>query len=139
MPREQVVSLSPKLVAAIQSEAERQSRTLTHCVEHAWKLARSQLAGICGPVPMQQDFDVPPVMFEDLPYDNPRAEAIYASRFADDAAPRPLRLTFSDDVYHDMTFEADRLARPLSWVVERAWCLASSEDAGDTLELPRFA
>ncbi|MEO8706473.1 MAG: hypothetical protein ABI867_40990 [Kofleriaceae bacterium] len=137
MTREQVVLLSPRMLAAMQSEAEQKSRTLSHCVEQAWKLARSQLAGICGPVPLPQDEGIGPFMYDDLPYENPRAEAIYASRFAD-ATTRSIRLAFSDDIYEDMSFEADRLARPLSWVVERAWCLASAEDAGDTLELPRF-
>jgi hypothetical protein len=132
-----MVSLSPKLLAAIETEAERERRTLAHCIEHAWRLARSQLAGICAPVPLPQNFDVTPY-FDDLPYEHPRAEAIYASRFAD-ASTRTIRLAFSDEVYEDMSFEAERLARPLSWVVERAWCLASTEDAGDTLELPQFA
>jgi len=134
---EKAVYISPKLLTAIQCEAARLERSMSWCVQQAWTIARSRLAGIAAPTPLEQGFESVPA-FEPLPYSHARAEAIYAARFDDEEERRVLRLAFPDAILRDMTEEAARLARPFSWVVERAWCLASDEGAGDTMPMARF-
>lgn len=131
MTHERTVLIPPRLVAAIRSEASRRGRSVSWCIERVWRISRGRLALLAAPTPIEQNFgDVP--MIPELQYTHPRAEAIYADRFADPDDLRPLPLTLQVDMLEEMKDESFRLARSLAWLVERAWCLALDVEATGT-------
>lgn len=155
MTRTRTVRISPRLVAAIRRDAARYKCSPSACVERAWAIAWPRIARLAAPTPIEQNFDeVPPIPC--LTYTNARAEAIYVDRFAaGDGEVEELELALDPDVYEDLVDESYRLARSLSWLVTRAWCIAldvelsaawyrandfasESPEAGDTMPMPRY-
>jgi hypothetical protein len=128
------------LLAAIELVGARLDRSVASCVHDAWLRASPDLAALAAPMPVEQGFLE--LEIEELQYTDPRAEALYAARFADVDTVR-VELMLPADVFDAIRDEANRLARSQSWIVERAWCLADElrvhMDAGDTLPMPRFA
>lgn len=149
MHRTRIVSISPRLVAAIRERAQSTARSESACVERAWAAARVRFASLPPPAPLAQGFEIVPII-PDVEYTDPRAEQIYAEQFASDEVAA-LALTLQLDVLEDMIDESFRLARSLGWLVERAWCLSletgshewwlvSSEAvaSGDTMPMARL-
>jgi hypothetical protein len=147
VPRTRLVSISPRLLEAIQDEARRTNRDVTACITRAWTTARVRIATLPPPAPLPQNFEYMPVI-PDVEYTDPKAELVYAERFASDLVV-VFALTLPTEILEDMVDESFRIARSLGWLVERAWCLAldaSSQDwwiaheaaLGDTAPMARF-
>lgn len=95
-------------------QAHRLDRSLSWCGQRAWTLARTELRTL-GPVA-----------------EHPRAEATYEERYASDDAEgemnvRKQTLFFPSEMLEEIKEAAQRQDRSLSWLMQRAWCLAVSE------------
>jgi hypothetical protein len=145
--RTRFVSLSPRLVAAMRDQAAQANRDVNACIEQAWKTARVRIASLPPPAPLPQNFEYMPVI-PDVEYTDPKAEQVYAERFASDQVVT-LAVTLPVAILDEMVDDSFRLARSLGWLVERAWCLAldaTSQDwwianeiaSGDTAPMTRF-
>lgn len=141
--------LALPLATAIRDEARRTGLTVSASIEAAWAAARTRIARLSAPLPVPQDLEIPqPPATRGRTFADARAEVIYRERFRSEAhATFPL--VIADEILEDMIDESFRLARPLGWLVERAWCIAldaapvapeawwTAEAAGDTMPIAR--
>jgi hypothetical protein len=114
------------LLAAIEDEATRNHRSTASCIAEAWEIARNELATLAAPTPLLQeceDDDDTAALFANLRYEHARAEAIYSAHFAEGGRLERAQLAIPAEVERAMRDEANRLGRPLGWVVARTWCL----------------
>jgi len=110
-PVEQALFWPEAMLRAMGEQAHRLDRSLSWCAQRAWSLARAELKTL-APVGL-----------------HPRAEAVYQERYF---APNPdgradkrrQTLFFPPAMLEELKAEAERQDRSLSWLLQRAWCLA---------------
>jgi uncharacterized small protein (TIGR04563 family) len=106
---EQPAFLPESMLTHITTEARRMDRSLSWCVQTAWVHARGELSKLAHQS------------------EHPAAEAQY-QRY-EGQEKRKQTLSFPSAMLDEIRGEAARQDRSISWLVQRAWCLASAHVA----------
>jgi uncharacterized small protein (TIGR04563 family) len=108
---EQVTFWPSDMLEDLTKHAQRLDRSLSWCAQRAWTIARAELS-------------------EPLVDGEPsRAKEILDARYASGAesTPRKQTLFFPPDMLAEIKTAAKQRDRSISWLMQRAWCLAVSE------------
>jgi uncharacterized small protein (TIGR04563 family) len=108
---EQVTFWESAMLEDLTKQAQRLDRSLSWCAQRAWTIARAELSK-------------PQVEGE-----HPLAQKILDTRYAsnDESKPRKQTLFFPPAMLTEIKTAAKQQDRSISWLMQRAWCLAVSE------------
>jgi uncharacterized small protein (TIGR04563 family) len=101
------LSLPEPMLEHIRNDAARKDRSLSWCVQKAWAAASAELRAL------------------EPALSHPLAEETYRARYAE-GGTRRRTFFFPKGMAAEITAESQRQARSPSWLLQRAWCLASA-------------
>jgi uncharacterized small protein (TIGR04563 family) len=100
---EQTIVWQRALLSDLTKQAHRLDRSLSWCAQRAWKIARAEVSAMSA------------------------AKAQTAPDTSDASQRQKRTLFFPADMLAEIKAAAERQDRSVSWLVQRAWCLAVSE------------
>lgn len=123
---EQALYFPETMLQAIKDEGARLDRSLSWCVQRAWKISKTAVTALPSV----------PEGAEELP-SSPALDAavdLMNQLYSSDGIKRKQTLYFPEPMLVEIKAEATRMDRSLSWVTQIAWCLAEDEIKGLTAE-----